>query len=94
MIPAGRTGMQMNSLVISAGPTTVIVPDVVGRSVSDARLLLRQVGLDVGDVLWGATGSSIADAGAVVVSQAPPAGSQSASGSKVNHDGERADERA
>ena len=72
------------SLVISAGPTTVIVPDVVGRSVSDARLLLRQVGLDVGDVLWGATGSSIADAGAVVVSQAPPAGSQAASGSKVN----------
>jgi serine/threonine-protein kinase len=71
------------SLVISAGPTTVVVPDVVGRPVTDARLLLRQVGLDVGDILWGATGASVADAGAVVVSQAPPAGSQAASGSKV-----------
>ena len=72
------------SLVVSAGPTTVVVPDVVGRSVSDARLLLRQVGLDVGDILWGATGSSVSDASAVVVSQAPPSGSQAASGSRVN----------
>jgi beta-lactam-binding protein with PASTA domain len=72
------------ALVISAGPTTVVVPDVVGRSVSDARLLLRQVGLNVGDVLWGATGASVADAAAVVVSQSPPAGSQAASGSRVN----------
>jgi serine/threonine-protein kinase len=72
------------ALVISAGPTTVVVPDVVGRPVSDARLLLRQVGLNVGDVLWGATGASVADAAAVVVSQSPPAGSQAASGSRVN----------
>jgi beta-lactam-binding protein with PASTA domain len=72
------------ALVISAGPTTVIVPDVVGRPVADARLLLRQVGLTVGDVLWGATGASVADAAAVVVSQSPPAGSQAASGSRVN----------
>ena len=67
-----------------AAPTTVVVPDVAGRSVSDARLLLRQVGLTVGDVQWGATGASVADASAVVVSQSPPAGSQAASGSKVN----------
>jgi beta-lactam-binding protein with PASTA domain len=72
------------ALVISAGPTTVVVPDVVGRSVSDARLLVRQGGLNVGDVLWGAPGASVADAAAVVVSQSPPAGSQAASGSRVN----------
>lgn len=71
-------------LVVSAGPTTVIVPDVVGRTVSDARLFLRQVGLTVGEVLWGATGASVADASSVVVSQSPPAGSQAASGSRVN----------
>lgn len=72
------------SLVVSSGPTTVIVPDVSGRSVSDARLLLRQMGLTVGEVLWGATGASVADASSVVVSQSPPAGSQAASGSRVN----------
>jgi beta-lactam-binding protein with PASTA domain len=72
------------SLVISAGPTTVVVPDIVGRPLADARLLLRQVGLAVGDVLWGATGAAVTDASAVVVSQSPPAGSQAASGSKVN----------
>jgi eukaryotic-like serine/threonine-protein kinase len=72
------------ALVLSAGPTIVVVPDVAGRSVTDARLLLQQVGLAVGDVLWGATGASVADASAVVVSQSPPAGSQAASGSRVN----------
>jgi serine/threonine-protein kinase len=70
------------SLVLSAGPTTVIVPDVVGRPLTDARLLLRQVGLIAGEVQY--TGTSVADAGAVVVAQSPPASSQAASGSKVN----------
>lgn len=70
------------SLVLSAGPTTVIVPDVVGRSLGDARLLLRQVGLAVGDVQWGL--GAVADASAGVVAQSPPAGSQAASGSRVN----------
>jgi len=70
------------SLVLSAGPSTVIVPDVVGRPVNDARLLLRQVGLTAGEVQY--TGTSVADAGAVIVSQSPPAGSQTVSGSRVN----------
>lgn len=70
------------ALVLSAGPTTVIVPDVVGRSLADARLLLRQVGLAVGDVQWGL--GAVADASAAVVSQSPPAGAQAASGSRVN----------
>jgi serine/threonine-protein kinase len=70
------------ALVLSAGPTTVVVPDVVGRSLADARLLLRQVGLAVGDVQWGL--GAVADASASVVSQSPPAGAQAASGSRVN----------
>ena len=70
------------SLVLSAGPTTVVVPDVIGRSLADARLLLRQVGLAVGDVQWGL--GAVADASASVVSQSPPAGAQAASGSRVN----------
>lgn len=66
------------ALVISAGPSTVLVPDVVGRPVSDATQLLRQVGLAVGDI----TGA-VSDASAVVVSQSPPAGSQATAGSRI-----------
>jgi beta-lactam-binding protein with PASTA domain len=67
------------ALVISEGPTVVIVPDVVNRPVSDATQLLRQVGLMVGEI----TGA-ISDASAVVVSQSPPSGSQTTAGSRVN----------
>lgn len=67
------------ALVLSSGPTTVIVPDVVGRTVTDARLFLRQLGLSVGDI-----GGSISDAAAVVTGQSPAAGSQAAMGSRVN----------
>jgi len=70
------------ALVLSAGPTTVLVPDVVGRPLSDATILLRQVGLAVGDVSYAA--GAIADAAAAVVSQSPPAGAQVTSGSRVN----------
>jgi serine/threonine-protein kinase len=72
------------ALVISAGPTTIIVPDVVGRPLSDATQLLRQVGLSVGDIQYASGGNAVADAGAVVASQSPPAGSQAAAGSRVS----------
>ena len=72
------------SLVISAGPTTIIVPDVVGRPVSEATILLRQVGLTVGEIAYASGGNAIADAAAVVSSQTPPAGSQATAGSRVN----------
>lgn len=74
----------MVSLVISAGPTTIIVPDVVGRPVSEATILLRQVGLAVGEIAYASGGNAIADAAAVVSSQSPPAGSQATAGSRVN----------
>ena len=72
------------SLVISAGPTTIIVPDVVGRPVSEATILLRQVGLAVGEISYASGGNAIADAAAVVSAQTPPAGSQATAGSRVN----------
>jgi eukaryotic-like serine/threonine-protein kinase len=71
------------SLVISAGPTTIIVPDVVGRPLSEATQLLRQVGLAVGDVSYGSA-SAISNAAAVVSAQTPSAGSQMNAGSRVN----------
>jgi beta-lactam-binding protein with PASTA domain len=71
------------SLVLSAGPTTIIVPDLVGRPMTEASQLLRQVGLSVGDISY-ATPNAIADAGAVVSSQSPPAGAQATAGSRVN----------
>lgn len=72
------------ALVLSAGPTTVLVPDVVGRPLDDAKVLLQQVGLTVGEVNWGAGGSAVMDASAVVVGQSPPAGSQAIARSRVN----------
>lgn len=71
------------ALVISEGPTTILVPDLIGRTVSDATQLLRQVGLNVGDIQY-EYGGSVADAGAVVVTQTPPAGSQVNAGTRVN----------
>ena len=71
------------ALVISEGPTTILVPDLIGRTVSDATQLLRQVGLNVGDIQY-EYGGSVADAGAVVVAQTPPSGSQVNAGTRVN----------
>jgi beta-lactam-binding protein with PASTA domain len=71
------------ALVISEGPTTILVPDLIGRTVSDATQLLRQVGLNVGDIQY-EYGGSVADAGAVVVTQTPPSGSQVNAGTRVN----------
>jgi eukaryotic-like serine/threonine-protein kinase len=70
------------ALVLSAGPTTVVVPDLVGRPLSDATQLLRQVGLRVGDIQY--QPGAAADASAVVVAQSPPAHSQAAAASRVN----------
>lgn len=72
------------ALVVSAGPTTVVVPDVVGRPLSDATQLLRQVGLKVGEIRYGASGAAVADASAVIHAQSPSAGSQVVAGTKVD----------
>jgi beta-lactam-binding protein with PASTA domain len=66
------------ALVLSGGPTVVRVPDLVGRSVGEARRLLEQIGLVVGDVI------SEGSAGSVVVGQSPEAGTSVAAGSRVD----------
>jgi beta-lactam-binding protein with PASTA domain len=73
------------SMVVSAGPTTIVVPDLSDRPLSDAFQLLRQVGLKVGDVK-SATGAIIPapDMSAVVKSQTPVAGNQVMAGTKVD----------
>jgi beta-lactam-binding protein with PASTA domain len=68
-------------LVLSAGPSTIQVPDVVGRSFGQARQLLQQLGLAVGDVTSSNGGAP--DAGALVMSQSPAAGAQVVAGSRI-----------
>jgi beta-lactam-binding protein with PASTA domain len=68
------------SLVMSAGPTTIVVPDLVGRPVAEATQLLRQVGLTLGEI----RGPGAMDAAAVVQSQIPASGSQVTAGTKVD----------
>lgn len=70
------------ALVVSSGPNVVLVPDVVGRSFAQARQLLQQIGLQVGDVA--AEGGGNPSGNALVLSQTPAAGSQVASGSRVS----------
>lgn len=70
------------SLVISAGPTTIVIPDVVGRPLSDATQLLRQVGLTVGEVR--APGGATPEPSAIVQSQSPAAGREVNAGTRVD----------
>ena len=72
------------TLVVSAGPTTIVVPDLTGRPLSDAMQLLRQVGLKVGAVK-ASSGAVVAspDMAAVVQAQAPVAGNQVTAGTPV-----------
>ncbi len=69
------------ALVVSSGPSVVLLPDVVGRTFAEARLLLEQLGLAVD----GTTDSGAVPAdGATVLSMTPAAGAQVARGSRVS----------
>jgi beta-lactam-binding protein with PASTA domain len=72
-------------LVVSAGPTNIVVPDLTGRPLSDAFQLLRQVGLRAGEVKTSA-GAVVPspDMAAVVQSQTPIAGNQVIAGTRVD----------
>lgn len=70
-------------LVVSAGPTVVLIPNVVGQPVSQARLLLENAGLIIADVRT-PTGDQVSDPAAVVVATVPAAGAQVAAGTKVS----------
>jgi serine/threonine-protein kinase len=69
------------ALVLSGGPSTVQVPDVVGRSFAQARQLLTQLGLAVGDVT--SPNGAQPDGSAQVMSQSPAAGAQVTAGAKI-----------
>ena len=68
-------------LVISAGPSALEVPDLVGRSYPQARTTLEQLGLRIGSV--DIDNLSLEPAN-TVISQAPAAGQLVPSGSRVN----------
>jgi eukaryotic-like serine/threonine-protein kinase len=71
------------SLIVSAGPTVVIVPNVVGQPVSRARQLLENAGLLVGDIRT-PNGDPLNDEAAIVSSTTPAPGAQVAASSRVS----------
>jgi eukaryotic-like serine/threonine-protein kinase len=71
------------SLVVSAGPTVVLMPNVVGRAVSQARSILEAAGLSVLDVR-SPTGSAVTDEDAIVFEQTPGATAQVPAGQRVS----------
>ena len=74
-VPAGAVG-----LVLSGGPSSVSLPNVVGRPYADARSVLEQLGLSVSGS--GLDSTSTAPAG-TVVSQSPSAGRTIPSGTTI-----------
>jgi eukaryotic-like serine/threonine-protein kinase len=66
------------TLVLSGGPSVLRVPDLVGRSVGEARRLLEQIGLVVGDVTSEGPGNGF------VIGHSPEPGTSIAAGSRVN----------
>jgi serine/threonine-protein kinase len=82
--PAGGTAAKPHSQVmvtVSGGPNAVSVPSVVGGTVDDARRVLSQAGLAVGNI------AQAMDSGTTpgtVVSQNPSANAQTAQGGTVD----------
>lgn len=68
-------------IVISAGPSTVRLPDLVGRSYPQARAMLEQLGLRPGSVT---VDSAAFEPANTVVSQQPEAGRTVAGGTTVH----------
>ncbi|MDQ3244566.1 MAG: PASTA domain-containing protein, partial [Gemmatimonadota bacterium] len=80
--PAG-TSLQLPAVVSiaqSQGPATVQVPELVGRSMADARSALEQLGLRVGAT---SRDTSSFQPDNTVLGQAPPAGSTVSAGGAV-----------
>lgn len=69
------------NIVVSDGPAIVVAPDLVGRTLPDARSLLEQIGLRVGAV--GRDTSSFQPEN-TILSQSPPAGQSVSAGGRVN----------
>lgn len=68
-------------LIVSSGMHVVIVPDLVGHTVQEAREILNHVGLSLGDV---SSTLTVDTDSAKVTSQQPTAGSQVGMGARVS----------
>ena len=68
-------------IVVSAGPSTVTLPDFVGRPYSEARRMIEALGLRVGSVTIDSLSMQAAEH---VSSQQPEAGRTVASGSRIS----------
>lgn len=69
------------AIVVSDGPAILTVPDLVGRTLPDARSLLEQLGLRVGGV--GRDTSSFQPEN-TILSQSPSAGQAVSAGGRIN----------
>jgi serine/threonine-protein kinase len=68
------------SLVVSAGPDQLSMPDVLGQDLSDARTILEQLGLTIRSISYDSSSTSPAR---TVLAQTPPAGTTVAAGGIV-----------
>jgi RHS repeat-associated protein len=83
-IPAGGSVVPLGSsvdLVVSLGPATVTVPNVVGLDQSAAGAAIAQAGVSVGSVV--SKNSATVPVG-IVIDQSPQGGTSAAAGSAVN----------
>ena len=81
--PSGGTKVPLPSavsLIVSKGPSEVAVPDLVGNSLSQARLLLDQVGLKIGVVTPDSLSTMPVN---TIVAQSPAAGRTVGPGTRV-----------
>ena len=69
------------SLILSAGPEDVQMPDVVGSSLPDARLTIQQLGLRLRAIDYDPASTEPAG---VVIAQTPSAGARAGSGASVS----------
>jgi beta-lactam-binding protein with PASTA domain len=82
--PAAGESLQLPSRVdiaMSAGPASVVVPDLAGRTIADARSTLEQVGLRLGGV---SRDTSSLQPENTVLSQSPAAGQSIGAGGSVS----------
>jgi serine/threonine-protein kinase len=68
------------ALTVSAGPPAVTLPDLLGRTLGDARSAVEQIGLTVSNV---AVDSAAIEAAGIVTGQSPAAGASVATGTAV-----------
>jgi len=67
-------------IVVSAGPAELTMPDIVGRELVEARALIEQLGLSVGDTQVDSTSQLPRG---VIIAQSPAAGSSVAPGTVI-----------